>query len=94
MEVDEALVQKLATLSRLDLDPEEVREMGGHLQRILGFLEVLGELDLGDAAPTRHGSGETSPLREDVPRPSLSRDEALENAPEPFAGHFRVPRVL
>jgi aspartyl-tRNA(Asn)/glutamyl-tRNA(Gln) amidotransferase subunit C len=30
---------------------------------------------------------------EDEPRPSLPRDEALANAPDPEDGHFRVPAV-
>jgi aspartyl-tRNA(Asn)/glutamyl-tRNA(Gln) amidotransferase subunit C len=33
-------------------------------------------------------------LRADEPRPSLSPEEALANAPDQDRNHFRVPRVI
>ncbi len=45
-------------------------------------------------AQVTFGSPENPALRSDQPRRNFSRDEALANAPEQGAGHFKVPSVI
>ena len=51
----------------------------------------MAELDLADVEPTLHPLALSNVLAEDEPRPSLSVEEALANAPDSEDGAFRVP---
>jgi len=72
-------------------DDAEVDRMAGELSDILDHVETMNELDLEGVEPTSHVVDLTNVLREDVPRPSLDRDTALEQAPDAADGGFRVP---
>ena len=61
------------------------------LPKILGHIEKMEELDLDGVEPTSHVEQIENVLREDVPRPSLPVERALEQAPDPQPGGFGVP---
>lgn len=87
-------MQKLAHLSKLTFSEKEKEEIAGDLQRMIGFVEKLNELDLKDVEPLMHMSEERNVLRDDVVKGSISRDEALLNAPETDGTFFKVPKVI
>ena len=89
--IDREQVLHVARLARLRLSDDEVGRMGAELSTILDHIEKLNELDLEGVEPTSHVVEVENVLREDVPRPSLPRDKALEQAPDAAAGGFRVP---
>ena len=89
--IDREQVLHVAKLARLRLTDDEVERMSGELSTILDHIETIGELDLGEVPPTSHVVNVENVLREDVPRPSLPRDKALEQAPDAAADGFRVP---
>jgi aspartyl-tRNA(Asn)/glutamyl-tRNA(Gln) amidotransferase subunit C len=89
--IDREQVLHVARLARLRLSEEEVARMQGELSTILDHIEKLAELDLEGVEPTSHVVELENVLREDVPRPSLPREKALEQAPDAAAGGFRVP---
>ncbi|MEA2481654.1 MAG: aspartyl-tRNA(Asn)/glutamyl-tRNA(Gln) amidotransferase subunit [Thermoleophilaceae bacterium] len=89
--IDREQVLHVARLARLRLTGDEVERMSGELSSILGHIETIGELDLDGVAPTSHVVELENVLREDVPRPSLPRERALEAAPDATADGFRVP---
>jgi aspartyl-tRNA(Asn)/glutamyl-tRNA(Gln) amidotransferase subunit C len=89
--IDREQVLHVARLARLRLSDEEVARMQGELSTILDHIEKLNELDLGGVEPTSHVVEIENVLREDVSRPSLPREKALEQAPDVAAGGFRVP---
>jgi aspartyl-tRNA(Asn)/glutamyl-tRNA(Gln) amidotransferase subunit C len=91
---DEALVRKIAHLSRLEMTDEEVRMYAGQLSRILEYVEKLSEVNTDNVEPLTHALPVTNVLRPDEPRPSLSQEAALANAPARAYGHFKVPAVL
>jgi aspartyl-tRNA(Asn)/glutamyl-tRNA(Gln) amidotransferase subunit C len=84
-------VLHVARLARLRLDDDEVERMSGELSTILDHIEKIGELDLDDVEPTSHVIDVENVLRADEPRPSIPRERALEPAPDPAEGGFRVP---
>jgi aspartyl-tRNA(Asn)/glutamyl-tRNA(Gln) amidotransferase subunit C len=86
-------VLHVARLARLELSDEEVERFGGQLSAILDAVGKVSELDLEDVPPTSHPLDLVNVLGEDVPRPCLSREEALANAPDPEDGFFGVPPV-
>jgi aspartyl-tRNA(Asn)/glutamyl-tRNA(Gln) amidotransferase subunit C len=89
--IDREQVLHVAKLARLKLSEQEVERMAGELSQILGHVERMTELDLEGVEPTSHAVQLENVLREDVPRPSLSRERALESAPDASESGFQVP---
>ena len=77
MEVNDALVDKLAKLSRLRFSDSEKAEIKNDLQRMIGFVEKLDELDLEHVPPLLHMSDQVNVFRADEVKGSISREEAL-----------------
>lgn len=94
MEVNDQLVEKLAHLSRLQFNESEKAEIKNDLQRMIGFVEKLNELNLDGVEPLMHMSEEMNVLREDKIKGSVSREEALKNAPLHDDQFFKVPKVI
>ena len=89
--IDREQVLHVAKLSRLELSDEEVERMAGELSAVLDHVERISALDLDDVEPTTHVVELENVLRADEPRASLPRERALESAPDPADGSFRVP---
>ena len=87
-------VLHVARLSRLDLVEDELDSMRSDLDAILGYVAKLNELDVADVQPTTHAIPLEMPAREDVVVKTLTREEALGNAPKTEAGMFQVPTVI
>jgi aspartyl-tRNA(Asn)/glutamyl-tRNA(Gln) amidotransferase subunit C len=94
MEVNDALVDKLARLSRLQFNTAEKAGIKNDLQRMIGFVEKLNELDLQGVSPLLHMSEDVNVLREDEVKGSVSREDALKNAPLHDEQFFKVPKVI
>jgi aspartyl-tRNA(Asn)/glutamyl-tRNA(Gln) amidotransferase subunit C len=94
MEVNDAMVDKLAHLSRLQFNDKEMVEIKNDLQRMIGFVEKLNELNLEEVEPLLFMSEEVNVLREDEIKGSVSREEALKNAPLHDGQFFKVPKVI
>jgi aspartyl-tRNA(Asn)/glutamyl-tRNA(Gln) amidotransferase subunit C len=89
--IDREQVLHVARLARLELDEDEVERMAGELSLILEHVERISELDLEGVESTTHVVELENVLRADEPAPSLPRERALEPAPDPADGAFRVP---
>lgn len=94
MEVNDLLVEKLATLARLSFDEQEKLEIKADLQQMISFIEKLQEVNTDGVEPLLHMSGNTNILREDIVRGSITREEALKNAPDADGTFFKVPKVI
>lgn len=81
----------VAKLASLEVTDEEVERMAGELSNVLEHVDRISSLDLSGVEPTSHVVDLENVTRADVPRPSLPRERALENAPDPHDGAFRVP---
>lgn len=89
--IDRDQVLHVARLARLKLTDDEVERMMEELPKILEQIETMNELDLDGVPPTSHVVEIQNVLREDVPRPSMPRERALELAPDSDGTGFRVP---
>ena len=87
-------VRKVGQLSRLTFTPEDEQRLIEDLNCILGYVDLLDKLDTTNVVPTAHVLPPSNVFREDLPRPSLTQEEALSNAPSVAMGHFRVPKVI
>ncbi len=94
MEVNDALVEKLAHLSRLEFNASEKAEIKNDLQKMISFVDKLNELDIADTQPLLHLTDEINVLREDEVKVSISHEEGMKNAPEHDGTYFKVPKVL
>lgn len=81
-------------LARINLDPDEEVHLGTQLKQILEFVETLKQLDVSGVEPTSHAFPLINVLREDLERPSLSHEEAMQNAPNKANGLFVVPKIV
>jgi aspartyl-tRNA(Asn)/glutamyl-tRNA(Gln) amidotransferase subunit C len=86
-------VLHVAKLARLEIPEDQIESVRAELGAILEAVGKVSELDLSDVEPTSHPLDLVNAWREDEPRPSLSREDALANAPDPADGAFRVPAV-
>jgi aspartyl-tRNA(Asn)/glutamyl-tRNA(Gln) amidotransferase subunit C len=84
-------VLHVARLARLALSEEELERFSEQLSAILEAVGKVAELDLSDVEPTAHPLDLVNVWAEDEPRPCLSVDEALANAPDREGDSFRVP---
>jgi aspartyl-tRNA(Asn)/glutamyl-tRNA(Gln) amidotransferase subunit C len=89
--IEREQVLHVAKLARLGLTEDEVGRMAGELSGILEHVDRIAELDLDGVDPTSHVVQLENVWRSDQPHESLDRDVALEQAPDPHDGSFRVP---
>ena len=94
MEVTDALIENLAYLSRLRFNESEKEEIKKDLQRMISFVDKLNEVDTSGVQPLLHMSDEVNVYREDVVQGSMSKQEALNNAPLADNDYFKVPKVI
>ena len=94
MDVTDELIDKLANLARLDISEEEKPGIRNDLQRMIAFVEKINELDLDGVEPLLHMSNARLSLRNDEVRGSISREQALKNAPLHDDLFFKVPKVI
>jgi aspartyl-tRNA(Asn)/glutamyl-tRNA(Gln) amidotransferase subunit C len=91
MAISREEVLHVAKLARLALTEEELERFGAQLADILEAVGKVSELDLEGVPPTSHPLDLVNVFGEDEPRPSLPREDALANAPDPEGGFFGVP---
>ncbi len=94
MSLSRAEVEKIALLGRLLLSDEELQRMTVQLGDILGYMDLLGEVDTTNVEPMAHALDMANVFRDDVARPSLDRGQALANAPHRDEECYLVPAVL
>jgi aspartyl-tRNA(Asn)/glutamyl-tRNA(Gln) amidotransferase subunit C len=87
-------VRTIAALARLRLSDEEIERMTHELDAILEYIDTVKNLDTGTTEPMTHAVPFDCPLRQDEPKPSLSVEEALQNAPRRRGSFFEVPRIV
>jgi aspartyl-tRNA(Asn)/glutamyl-tRNA(Gln) amidotransferase subunit C len=98
MPITETDIVKIAQLAHLEITDEELRAYTPQIAEIVAYVEQLNELDTSHVEAATGGltpDGERADSsREDLTRPSLGQRLALDQAPDPASGHFRVPKVL
>jgi aspartyl-tRNA(Asn)/glutamyl-tRNA(Gln) amidotransferase subunit C len=92
--IDQKTVEYIAALSRLHVEETKADHLAKDLEKILGYIEKLKEVDVSDVKPTSHVLEVENVFREDKVMPSLKNEEALSFAIEQYKGHFKVPKVI
>jgi len=98
MPITEADIEKIAQLAHLEITDDERRMFAPQISEIVTYIEQLNAIDTSNIEPALGGltpEGErTKSDRADEVQPWLGQRVALDEAPDPAAGHFRVPKVL
>lgn len=94
MRISQKDVEHVARLARLTLEPEELEAMTCQMDAILGYVDKLNELDTEGIEPTAHAVPMANAFREDVNKPSIGIERALQNAPQSGDDCFIVPKVI
>ena len=94
MEINDAMIDKLANLARLKFDETEKVQIKSDLQNMIGMIEKMNELDTTDVAPLLHITENVNVLRDDIVEGSITNEKALQNAANKKAPFFIVPKVI
>jgi aspartyl-tRNA(Asn)/glutamyl-tRNA(Gln) amidotransferase subunit C len=91
MAIEREQLRHVAHLARLELSDEELERLGAQLNDIIEAVSKVSELDLSDVPATSHPLDVVNVWANDEPRPCLTVEEALANAPDRDGNYFRVP---
>lgn len=94
MKIDKESLEKVAHLARLTINPEEEASLLSSMDSVLSWMEQLNEVNTDGVEPLTHIMDETNIWREDKSINTLSRSEALANAPSKNNTYIMVPKVI
>jgi aspartyl-tRNA(Asn)/glutamyl-tRNA(Gln) amidotransferase subunit C len=94
MSVTKEDVAYMANLARLRVTETEIEQFQSDMNKVLGYMELLNEVDTSAVAPLDHVIELPPNYRVDEAHPPLDHDTALKNAPDADSDYFRVPRVI
>ncbi len=87
-------VDQVAILARIKLEEAEKKKLSQDLERILGYVKKLEEINTQDVPPTSHALAIENVFRKDELKPQRIIEEALQHAPEREGNFFKVPKVI
>ena len=87
-------VEEIALLARLHLEEAEIASLQTELGAILEHFTVIAQADTRDVAPMTHVVNVASPLRNDIPEPSLPVEVALKGTPKKAGDLIVVPAII
>lgn len=94
--IDMTMIEKLATLSRIRCSEEQKIKLLADLKNIVAYIEQLNEVDTEHVKECTYVT-ETlreTPVREDLPANTLSKESFISGTPEHIGGMVRIPTVL
>jgi aspartyl-tRNA(Asn)/glutamyl-tRNA(Gln) amidotransferase subunit C len=87
-------VEHVASLAKLSFSEDEKQKLASQLNEILEYMEQLNQLDTKNVEPLSHVIELSNVFRKDELKPTLTQEEALQNAPAKTEKLFRVPKVI
>ncbi|MFM7661849.1 MAG: Asp-tRNA(Asn)/Glu-tRNA(Gln) amidotransferase subunit GatC [Bacteroidota bacterium] len=94
MKITDEIVNHIAHLARLEFIGEEKQEIKQDMEKIINFMDALNSIDTSGVEPLIFMSDEVNVLREDVTDETISKNDALKNAPKKDSDYIRIPKVL
>ncbi len=94
MKITKDEVKHIAFLARLDLSESEIEQYTKQLNDILIYMEKLNQVRTEEVEPLSHPFFTKTVFRDDIVKPSLSQEKAIENAPQKAKGFFKVPKII
>jgi aspartyl-tRNA(Asn)/glutamyl-tRNA(Gln) amidotransferase subunit C len=94
MPVDKETVARIAALARIKVEDSELDRLAGELNKIIGWVEQLDEVNTEGVAPMASVVNVKLRRRKDEVTDGGVPDKVLANAPETTDGFFVVPKVV
>ena len=94
MKVTDDIVKHIAHLARLEFKGEELEAIRGDMEKIIDFMDKLSEIHTENIEPLIFMNENVNVLREDVSNQTLTKENALSNAPKSDSDYFRISKVL
>lgn len=94
MHIDDATVDKIASLSKLEFTGDEKAEIKEDMNKMLSFISKLEEIDTEGIEPLIHMTDDVNVLRKDVVKMEITQEEALRNAPKKDSTYIKIPKVV
>ena len=95
MLIDEKITLKIASLAKLELTEQEIKEYSKDLTNILKWMEELKEVDVSNVQPVTSVTKNELYEREDITYKNMvEQEKILLNAPEKVGEYFTVPKVI
>ena len=92
--IDDKTVLRIAKLSRIELNDQEISRMQSSLSDIFSWIEQLNEVDVSQVEPLFNVTLKSMSMRKDIVNEGGYVKEVLHNAPEQYADMFAVPKVV
>ncbi|MCA2002102.1 MAG: Asp-tRNA(Asn)/Glu-tRNA(Gln) amidotransferase subunit GatC [Chloroflexi bacterium] len=92
--IDTGIVKRVANLARLGIAEEEAEKFSAQFSSIIDYFNMLNEADTENVPPASDIANAENVLREDVVKPSMSREEFIKNVPNSERGYVKAPTVL
>ncbi|HBH05092.1 MAG TPA: Asp-tRNA(Asn)/Glu-tRNA(Gln) amidotransferase GatCAB subunit C [Flavobacteriales bacterium] len=94
MKIDDKMIEEISSLAKLKFEGAEREAIKEDMQKILNFMDKLNELDTDDVRPLEYVHEIYQKLRVDEVHQTISKEEALRNAPQKDSDYIKVPKVL
>jgi|TARA_B100001142_G_scaffold324911_1_gene377485 aspartyl-tRNA(Asn)/glutamyl-tRNA(Gln) amidotransferase subunit C len=94
MEINNKLIEEIASLAKLNFDENSKELMKSDLKKIISFINKLSEVDTSNVEPLVYLSDEVNVLREDEVKEVISQVDALKNAPQKDSDYFNIPKII
>ena len=87
-------IEHIAELAHIQLNEKEKEVFTDQFNDILDFFNEIDKVNTDGVPPTHHTLSVSNVYREDKITPSLSKEDALKNAPKKERGYFKAPRII
>jgi aspartyl-tRNA(Asn)/glutamyl-tRNA(Gln) amidotransferase subunit C len=98
VEVNEALIKKVAELSRLELNEQEIKDYVKSIGDILKHVDQLSAVNVDGIEPMFYGVDDPLRLREDLVIETgvdeNGKPKVLKSAPEVVNDGYKVPQII
>ena len=92
--IDNESIEYVGILAKLELNEEEKAKARTDMEKMLDYIDKMGELDTSNVEAMTHVFPNENVFREDVVTNGNDRDNILSNAPEERDGMFAVPKTF
>ncbi len=87
-------IKHIAELAKLSFDENEIKQFEAQFSQIIEYISIIESLQLEGIEETTNLYGWKNAFRHDITKPSISKDDALSNAPKHNEVFFKVPKML
>ena len=94
MGIDEKTIKKIAQLARIRIGDNDIKELKNDLNRIVGFVDKMSEVNIEKVEEFRFGETSLSEMRIDKAVEENNSEQILSNTKNKKEDFFVVPKIV